>query len=87
MNQNLNTTGATGLREYAGHVTDDLTKCVDDVIRQVGKDITLGMTLALGKPVLFSNEIYKRAKEDPEISLKIVTALPLEKPKGHSELE
>lgn len=87
MNQNLNSTGETGLKEYAGLVTDDLTKCVDDVIKQVGKDIILGMTLALGKPVLFANEMYKRAKEDPEISLKIVTALPLEKPKGHSELE
>ncbi len=45
------------------------------------------MTLALGKPVLFCNELYRRAKEDPTISLKIITALPLEKPTGKSDLE
>lgn len=70
-----------------GIVSDDVKKCVDQVIKHVGKDIKLGMTLALGKPVLLSNEFYRRAKEDPEISLKIITALPLEKPRGHTDIE
>ena len=73
--------------EKSGIVTDDVKKCVDDVINYVGKDITFSMTLALGKPVLFINELYRRAKEDPEIKLKIITALSLEKPKGQTELE
>lgn len=70
-----------------GVVSDDVVKCVDQVIKYVGKDIRLGMTLALGKPVLIANEFYKRAKEDPELNLIIITALPLEKPKGHSRIE
>jgi acyl-CoA hydrolase len=70
-----------------GVITDDVVKTVDKVIEYVGKDITFGMTLALGKPVLFINELYKRAKEDPEMKLKILTALALERPVGSNELE
>ncbi len=71
----------------SGVVTDDLKQTVDEIIAHVGKDIKFGMALALGKPVLLINELYRRAKEDPEIKLDIVTALALEKPTGHSELE
>lgn len=70
-----------------GFVTDDVKKTVDDIIRHIGKDITFGMTLALGKPILLINEMYRRAKEDPEIKLNIVTALALERPRGNSPLE
>lgn len=75
------------MKPYAGMVYDDVKKCVDEVIAYVGKDITFAMPLALGKPMRFVNELYRRAKEDPSINLKIITALPLEKPKGGSELE
>ncbi|HBW38043.1 acetyl-CoA hydrolase/transferase C-terminal domain-containing protein [Desulfosporosinus sp. BICA1-9] len=75
------------MNEKPGTIYDDVKKCVDEVINYVGKDITFSMTLALGKPILFINELYRRAKEDPEIKLKIITALALEKPKGHSDLE
>lgn len=77
----------SGLQPYQAMVTDDVRKTVDDIIAHVGKDIKFGMTLALGKPILLINELYRRAKEDPEIKLDIVTALALEKPTGHSELE
>ncbi len=70
-----------------GLVYDDVAKCVDEVIEYVGKDIVFAMPLALGKPAILVNELYRRAKEDSEISLKIVSALALEKPKGSSELE
>lgn len=75
------------MEKSTGMIYEDVTKCVDDVINYVGKEITFCMPLALGKPILFINELYRRAKEDPEIKLKIITALALEKPKGHSELE
>ncbi|MDQ7092025.1 acetyl-CoA hydrolase/transferase C-terminal domain-containing protein [Desulfosporosinus sp. PR] len=75
------------MQENSGMIYDDVKKCVDDVINYVGKDIVFSMTLALGKPILFINELYRRAKEDPEIKLKILTALPLEKPRGSTELE
>jgi acyl-CoA hydrolase len=66
---------------------DNVAACVDDVIRTVGNEIIFGMPLALGKPAIFVNELYKRAKENPEIKLTILTALALEKPSGSSELE
>jgi len=75
------------MKETLGMIYDDVKKCVDEVISYIGKDITYAMTLALGKPVLFINELYNRAKKDPELSLKIITALSLEVPKGGSELE
>lgn len=70
-----------------GQIYSDVQKGVDDVISHVGKDIRFCMPLALGKPVVFINELYRRAKEDPEIKLMIITALPLEKPRGHTEIE
>ncbi|MBP1759381.1 MAG: hypothetical protein H6Q63_298 [Firmicutes bacterium] len=75
------------MKENSGIIYDDVKKCVDEVINYIGKDITYAMTLALGKPVLFINELYSRAKKDPELKLKIITALSLEIPKGSSELE
>ncbi|SHI58011.1 acetyl-CoA hydrolase/transferase C-terminal domain-containing protein [Desulfosporosinus lacus] len=75
------------MNQKPGTIYDDAKKCVDQVINYVGKDITFCMSLALGKPIIFMNELYRRAKEDPEIKLKIITALTLEKPKGHSNLE
>ncbi len=70
-----------------GMIYDDVQKCVDELINHVGKEISFCMTLALGKPVLLINELYRRAKNDPEIKLKIYTALALEKPTGHTDLE
>ncbi len=60
---------------------------VDFVIDRVGKNIILGMCLGLGKPNHFANAIFKKAKEDPGIKLKILTALSLEPPSWSSDLE
>jgi hypothetical protein len=59
-----------------GVFTDDVAKVVDDVINYVGKEINFATSLGLGKSVLFINELYRRAKEDPTIKLKIMTASP-----------
>ncbi len=85
--KNLLRGGNMDMYGKTGVVTDDLAKTVDDVINYVGKEINFAMTLGLGKPVLFINELYRRAKEDPSIKLNIITALSLEFPKGNSELE
>ncbi len=66
---------------------EDVEKCVDDVIRKVGKKIVFGMPLGLGKPNQFANALYKRAKQDPSMHLILCTALSLEKPRGASDLE
>jgi hypothetical protein len=65
----------------------DASACVDEMIRRVGKTIVFGMPLALGKSHPIANEVYRRAKEDPSITLTIVTALALEKPGWGGELE
>jgi hypothetical protein len=70
-----------------GNVTDDVAYCVDEVIKYLGNDIKASMPLGLGKPMLFINELYRRAKENPDIKLVIMTALTLEVPKGKTELE
>ena len=75
------------MRPNSGEITQDVKKCVDDVINYVGKDIVFGLPLALGKPAMLVNELYRRAKEDPEINLKILSALALERPSGKSDLE
>jgi len=61
--------------------------CVDQVIAKVGNDIRLATPLAAGKPNHLLNAFYRRAKGDPQMSLTIYTALTLELPKGHSDLE
>ncbi|MBJ6138310.1 acetyl-CoA hydrolase/transferase C-terminal domain-containing protein [Marinobacter litoralis] len=66
---------------------NDADACVDQVIARVGKDITLGLPLGLGKPIRFANALYQRSKDDPEIRLHIVTALSLLAPEGSSSLE
>jgi acyl-CoA hydrolase len=70
-----------------GVVTDDVALCVDKVIKYLGNDIRASFPLGLGKPMLFINELYRRAKENPDIRLLIMTALTLEVPKGKSDLE
>lgn len=65
----------------------DVEQCVEEAIRRVGKRIVLGIPLGLGKPNQLANAFYRRAREDPDIRLRILTALTLERPTGASELE
>ncbi len=65
----------------------DLDACVDEIIARVGKTISLGMPLGLGKPVELANALYARACADPTLHLRILTALSLEKPVPGSGLE
>ena len=66
---------------------EDIKACVDYTIATLGKKIVLAMPLALGKSHAFANEMYRRAKADPEMQLLMATALSLEKPTASSELE
>ena len=65
----------------------DEEKIVDEVIARLGNTINLATPLALGKANHVINAFYRRAKGDPSISLNIMTALTLERPKGKSLLE
>ena len=62
-------------------------ECADAVIARVGKHLKVATPLAAGKPVHILNALYRRAKDDPEITLDIFTALTLAKPSGKSLLE
>jgi acyl-CoA hydrolase len=62
-------------------------QAVDRVLETVGREIRLGLPLGLGKPNRFVNELYRRACDDPHISLSIFTALSLGRPQGGSDLE
>ncbi|MCL1834284.1 MAG: hypothetical protein FWG49_07270, partial [Leptospirales bacterium] len=70
-----------------GVILNDVKKAVDELIKHVGKDIIMGMPIGLGQPAILLNEIYRRVKEDPTMSLSVLSALPLEKPKGNSDIE
>lgn len=57
------------------------------IVEAAGKRLVVGIPLGLGKPVHLVNALVKRASEDPSISLKIFTALTLEKPAPSNELQ
>ncbi len=61
--------------------------CVEHAIAAVGKEIVLGAPLGLGKPNQLVNAFFRRAREDPSITLTIFTGLSLEKPKPANDLE
>jgi len=60
---------------------------IDRIIDKVGKNLVVGTPLAVGKPNHLLNALYNRAKINPDLNLKIFTALTLDKPKGKSLLE
>ena len=65
----------------------DENKIVDDVLERLGKTLVVATPLAAGKANHLLNAFYRRAKADPTISLTIISALTLERPKGKSLLE
>lgn len=66
---------------------EDCERCVDEILRRVGKRIILGTPLGIGKPNPLVNTLYRRAAADRTIELDIITALSLNPPTGKSELE
>jgi len=75
------------MRKNKPVIYQNAEKCVDEVIKRVGKHIVLGMPLGLGKANHVANALYRRAAEDPAMNLTIITALSLERPTPASELE
>ena len=60
---------------------------IDALIEKVGRKLVLAMPLGIGKPNVWINALYRRAKSDPSIELRIITALSLDRPKGRSLVE
>lgn len=59
----------------------------DDIIREVGKKLVVGLPLGLGKANHIVNALFRRAASDRSIHLTIFTALTLEKPTPSADLE
>ena len=59
----------------------------EDIIRDVGTDLVVGLPLGLGKANHVINALYARAAADRAIKLTIFSALTLEKPKPKNLLE
>lgn len=69
------------------HRFQDPEACVDWLLETVGRDLTVGAPLGLGKPNHLLNALYRRAKADPAIRLRLITALSLGRPRASGELE
>ncbi len=65
----------------------DADALAEDILRRVGKKIVLALPLGLGKANGVANALYARAVADASISLKISTALTLEKPRYANTLQ
>jgi len=59
----------------------------DDIIREVGTRLVVGLPLGLGKANHIVNALFRRAINDPSIKLTIFSALTLEKPRPSSDIE
>src|SRR5438270_6969408 len=59
----------------------------EDIIRDVGTNLVVGLPLELGKANHVSNALYARAVADRSISLTLFSALTLEKPKPNNLIE
>ena len=60
---------------------------VEDIIRDVGTHLVVGLPLGLGKANHIINALYARAVADRSIKLTLFSALTLEKPGPRSLLE
>ncbi len=65
----------------------DPQSLAETVIRAVGPKLVLALPLGLGKANHIANALYARAAADRSISLKIFTALTLEKPRYSNDME
>lgn len=59
----------------------------EDIIREVGPHLVVGLPLGLGKANHIANALYARAAADRSIDLTFFTALTLEKPKPKNLLQ
>ena len=59
----------------------------EDIIRDVGTNLVVGLPLGLGKANHVVNALYARAAADRAINLTFFSALTLEKPRPSSLLE
>lgn len=65
----------------------DPDACVEATLSRVGKEVVLGLPVAIGKPNPLVNAFVQRAMQDASLNLTIVTALSLRAPRARNDLE
>lgn len=68
----------------SSELVDDVAS---EVVSRVGRRLRVATPLGIGKPNPLVDALYRRAREDPELDLRIFTALSLSRPRWSSELE
>ncbi|UGV25946.1 acetyl-CoA hydrolase [Rhodopseudomonas boonkerdii] len=68
-------------------IFSDPDAIAEDIVRDVGTTLVVGLPLGLGKANHIVNALYRRAVADRSIHLTFFTALTLEKPRPSNELE
>ncbi len=68
-------------------VTTQFSDSVNWLQNKLGDQWIIGTPLGIGKPNPLINELYKHAKNNPQLKMEIFTALSLEVPHGNSLLE
>lgn len=64
----------------------DIKHCVEELCQKFPNGIKVATPLGIGKPIEVLNELYRRAKSDPNFELKIFTALSLNPPHAKGDL-
>ena len=67
-------------------VFDDIGEAVEAILSRVGDRVVVAAPLGIGKPNALLNELYRRAARNPAMSLRIVTALSLARPRPKNDL-
>jgi hypothetical protein len=65
----------------------DSDALAEEIVRDVGTDLVVGLPLGLGKANHVVNALYARACADPDVKLTLLSALTLEKPRPKSLIE
>ena len=68
-------------------VFDDVGEVVEATLKHVGNRVVLATPLGIGKPNALLNEFYRRAARNPDIQLRIITALSLARPRAKGDLD
>ncbi|OYU88001.1 MAG: acetyl-CoA hydrolase [Bradyrhizobiaceae bacterium PARB1] len=68
-------------------IFSDPDAVAEDIIRDIGTTLVVGLPLGLGKANHIINALYRRAVADRSINLTLFSALTLEKPRPSNELE
>lgn len=68
-------------------ILEDVDAAAEAIVARAGPVIALGVPLGLGKPVPLVNALYQRVARDPAVTLRILTALTLDKPRGANAVQ